>query len=64
MPHDSESSANDFHVSVVVQRADFGPTAIWISSLTQHEGGAGWFARQFAPPGPPERRTERETSIH
>jgi hypothetical protein len=26
-----------------VKRAEFGPIAIWFSSLTKHEGGAGWF---------------------
>ena len=57
LPRDSGSSANDLHVSVVVQRVDFGPKAIWISSLTQHEDGASWFARAAGAP----REARQET---
>jgi hypothetical protein len=48
---DSGSSADDFHLSVLIYLADFGPKTIFVSLLTQHEESESRFARQLIPLG-------------
>jgi hypothetical protein len=54
---DSGSSADDFHLIVVIYLADFGPKTICVSSLTQHEESESRFARQLIPLGFGEKLT-------
>jgi hypothetical protein len=47
LPRDSGSSANDFHVSVVVQRAGFVPK---LFGSARSQDGASWFAHAAEAP--------------